>query len=160
MDFVLVAVASILIILGILGCILPVIPGPPLSFFGILILHYTRWGNVEGNLLLWLGIAAAIATILDYILPVWATKKFGGTKRGVWGATIGLVIGLFLFPPIGIIIGPFLGAFLGEISSKQKQDKALRSALGSFIGFLLGTGLKFAVSGVTTYYFIMELAVR
>jgi uncharacterized protein YqgC (DUF456 family) len=160
MDYVLIAIASILIILGILGCILPVIPGPPLSFGGILILHYTRWGDIEENLLIWLALAAGVATILDYILPVWATKKFGGTKRGVWGATIGLIAGLFFFPPIGIIIGPFLGAFLGEMSSKRKHDKALRSALGSFIGFLLGAGLKFAVSGVITYYYIMELAVR
>ncbi|HCY00501.1 MAG TPA: DUF456 domain-containing protein [Bacteroidales bacterium] len=160
MDYALLAIASILIIFGILGCILPVIPGPPLSFGGILILHYTRWGDIEGNLLIWLALAAGVATVLDYILPVWATKKFGGTKRGVWGATIGLIAGLFFFPPIGIIIGPFLGAFLGEMSSKQKHNKALRSALGSFIGFLLGTGLKFAVSGVITYYFIMELAVK
>lgn len=160
MDYALIVIASILIILGIVGCILPVLPGPPLSFGGLLILHYTRWGAISGELLLWLAIAAALATILDYVLPVWATKKFGGTKRGVWGATIGLIVGMFFFPPIGIIIGPFIGAFLGEISSNQKHDKALRSALGSFIGFLLGTGLKFAVSGVITYYYVMELVVR
>jgi len=96
----------------------------------------------------------------DYILPVWATKKFGGSKRGVWGATIGLIIGIFFFPPIGLIVGPFVGAFIGEISSNQNQSKALNSAIGSFIGFLMGTGLKFAVSGVITYYFVLELFIR
>jgi uncharacterized protein YqgC (DUF456 family) len=104
-----------------------------------------------------LGIAAAVATVLDYIFPVWTTKRFGGSKRGVWGSTIGLVVGLFFFPPFGIIIGPFVGAFVGEVTANQNQRSALRSAFGSFVGFLLGTGLKFAVSGVTTYYFIKEL---
>ncbi|PKP39171.1 MAG: DUF456 domain-containing protein, partial [Bacteroidetes bacterium HGW-Bacteroidetes-15] len=137
-----------------------VIPGPPLSFGGLLIIHYTQWGSIDGNLLLWLGVAAAVATILDYILPIWATKKFGGSKRGVWGATIGLVIGIFFFPPIGIIVGPFLGAFIGEYTSPLNKNNALKSAIGSFIGFLLGTGLKFAVSGLITYYFVLELFIR
>jgi uncharacterized protein len=160
MDYLLIIVAGLLIVLGLLGCILPVIPGPPLSFGGLLILHFTRWGFIESNILLWLGIAAAVATVLDYILPIWATKKFGGSKRGVWGSTIGLIVGLFFFPPFGIIAGPFIGAFIGEVTARQNQSSALRSALGSFIGFLLGTGLKFAVSGLTTYYFINELFIR
>jgi hypothetical protein len=162
MDYILVAVAVILLIIGILGCILPVIPGPPLSFAGLLLSHFTRWGQIELNLLLWLAFAAAAATVLDYVLPVWATKKFGGSKRGVWGAAIGLVIGIFFFPPIGIIVGPFLGALLGELSSKDSENKkkAYKSAFGSFIGFLLGTGLKFAVSGIITYYFVVETFIR
>jgi len=160
MDHILIVIAAILIVLGLLGCFLPVIPGPPLSFGGLLILHFTRWGDINTDLLLWLGIAAAIATALDYVFPVWATKRFGGSKRGVWGSTIGLVVGLFFFPPLGIIIGPFVGAFIGEMTANQNQRSALKSALGSFVGFLLGTGLKFAVSGVTSYYFIMELFLR
>ncbi len=159
MDYLLIGLAFPLIILGILGCILPVIPGPPLSFVGILLLHFTRWGNINSELLVWLGIAAAVATVLDYVFPIWATKKLGGSKRGVWGSTIGLIIGLFFFPPLGIIIGPFVGAFIGEVTSNQDQRTALKSAFGSFVGFLLGTGLKFAVSGVTTYYFFKELFV-
>ncbi|MDX9771772.1 MAG: DUF456 domain-containing protein [Tenuifilaceae bacterium] len=160
MDYILIIVAAILIVLGLLGCILPVIPGPPLSFGGLLILHFTRWGAINSDLLLWLGIAAAVATALDYVFPIWATKRFGGSKRGVWGSTIGLVVGLFLFPPFGIIIGPFVGAFIGEVTANQNQRSALKSAFGSFVGFLLGTGLKFAVSGVTTYYFVKELFLR
>lgn len=159
MDYLLIGLALPFIVLGLLGCILPVLPGPPLSFVGILLLHFTRWGNINSELLVWLGIAAAVATILDYVFPIWATKKFGGSKRGVWGSTLGLIIGLFFFPPLGIIIGPFVGAFVGEITSNQDQRTALKSAFGSFVGFLLGTGLKFAVSGVTTYYFFKELFV-
>lgn len=157
MDYVLLFAAIILIVLGLLGCILPVIPGPPLSFGGLLVLHFTKWGPVNPDLLLWLGIAAVIATALDYVFPIWATKKFGGSKRGVWGSTIGLVVGLFFFPPLGIIVGPFVGAFIGEVTAHQNQRSALKSAFGSFFGFLLGTGLKFAVSGVTTYYFVKDI---
>lgn len=157
MDYILIIVASLLIIMGLLGCILPIIPGPPLSFGGILILHFTQWGPINSGLLLWLGIAAALVTVLDYVFPIWATKRFGGSKRGVWGSTIGLIIGLLLFPPVGIIVGPFLGAFIGEITANQSQRNAIKSAFGSFVGFLLGTGLKFAVSGVITYYFIKDL---
>lgn len=157
MDYILLVVAALLIVLGLLGCILPVIPGPPLSFGGLLILHFTQWGPIDSNLLLWLGIAATLVTVLDFVFPVWATKRFGGSKRGVWGSTIGLVIGLLFFPPIGIIIGPFLGAFIGEITANQSQRNAIKSAIGSFVGFLLGTGLKFTVSGVITYYFVKDL---
>ena len=160
MDYILLSVGIVLIVLGLLGCILPVIPGPPLSFLALLTLHFTEFGNIGSNLLIATGVAAAIVTVLDYIFPVWTTKKFGGSKRGVWGATIGLVVGLFLFPPFGLVIGPFVGALLGELTAGQTQNQAMRSAIGSFIGFLLGTGLKFAVSGVITYYFVMEAFIR
>ena len=157
MDYLLVVFGGLLVIVGIIGCIVPALPGPPLSFVGILLFHFTRWGDLSGKLLIWLAIFTVAVTVMDYILPIWATKKLGGTKRGVWGSTIGLFLGLFIFPPWGIIIGPFLGAFIGEMTLKNDSDKALRSAIGSFIGFLLGTGAKFAVSGVILYYFVSGL---
>jgi len=159
MDYLLIVIAAILIILGLLGCILPILPGPPLSFAAILLGHFTRWGHLETNLLLWLGLAAAAVTVVDYILPIWAMKKFGGSKRGVRGATIGLIVGIFFFPPLGIILGPFIGTLIGELTSRNTmhQSNAFKSAFGSFFGFLLGTGLKFAVSGVITYYFITQV---
>lgn len=160
MDYVLLSLGIVLVILGLLGCVLPVIPGPPLSFAALLLVHFTSFGNISTNVLIVTGIAAVVVTILDYVFPVWATKKFGGSKRGVWGATIGLVVGLFLFPPFGIIVGPLIGALLGELTAGQTHNQAIKSALGSFIGFLLGTGLKFAVSGIITYYFVMEAFVR
>jgi len=157
MDYLLVVFGGLLVIVGIIGCIVPALPGPPLSYVGILLFHFTRWGDLSGKLLIWLAIFTVAVTVMDYILPIWATKKLGGTKRGVWGSTIGLFLGLFIFPPWGIIIGPFLGAFIGEMTLKNDSDKALRSAIGSFIGFLLGTGAKFAVSGVILYYFVSGL---
>ncbi len=160
MDYFLTALGIVLLILGFIGCILPVIPGPPLSFGGLLLGYFTRWGGFDTDLLLWLGAAAVVTTILDYILPIWATKKFGGSKRGVWGATIGLLLGIVFFPPFGIIIGPFIGAFVGEYTSAANKHNALPSAIGSLIGFLLGTGMKFAVAGVVSYYFVVEVFVR
>jgi len=152
MDIFLIILAVILFILGIIGCIVPALPGPPLSFVGLLLFHFTRWGGLSINLLIWLGIATVIVTVLDYFFPIWTTKKFGGTKRGVWGATIGLLLGLF-WAPIGIIMGTFLGAFIGEMTGNNNSDKALRSAIGAFLGIIFGTVAKLAVSGVIIFYF-------
>ena len=154
MDFLLISIAVMLLVLGLLGCFLPILPGPPLSFAGLLLASFTRWASIGWELLLVLGAVTILVTVIDYILPIWTTKKYGGSKRGVWGATIGVVAGMFLFPPIGIIIGPLVGAYLGELTSSEHRDKALRSAMGSFIGFILGVGLKLANVGVITYYFI------
>lgn len=98
-----------------------------------------------------------VITALDYFIPMWGTKRFGGTKAGVTGSTIGLIVGLFL-GPIGIVVGPFLGALAGElITAPDEFKRALRSATGSFVGFLLGTGLKLIYGGLAAFYFFREL---
>ncbi len=157
MDVLLLIPGFILILIGLIGCIIPIIPGPPISYAGLLMMHLTKAVHYEQKfLLLWAGLVIGV-TILDYFTPIWGTKKFGGTKRGTWGATLGLLIGLVFFPPIGIIIGPFAGAVIGELTHSEDMKKALRSGMGSLLGFLLGTGLKFAVSGFITYYFFRDL---
>ena len=156
-DWLLIAFAIILLLLGFLGCILPILPGPPLSFGGLLILHFTDFGEFSFEFLLFMGFLAIGVTVLDYIVPIWGTKKLGGSKYGIWGATIGLVVGLFFFPPIGIIIGPFFGALFGELLRDNNLNKAFIAALGSLVGFLLGIGMKLFVSGVITYHFIKEI---
>ena len=159
MDIVLIALGVVFIISGILGCVLPVIPGPPLSYIGLLLLHFTKGFQFsERFLILWAIITAAVYA-LDYIIPAWGTKKFGGSKRGVWGSIIGLVLGLFFFPPFGIIIGPFLGAVVGELTAGKDSAAALKSGFGSFLGFLAGTLLKLITSGMMTWYFFKELFV-
>ena len=132
---------------------IPVIPGPPLSYAGILVLHITPFAEFSKNLLIILAIVAGIVTVLDYFVPIWGTKKFGGSKYGVRGATIGLIIGLF-FGPLGIILGPFLGAFIGEMIKKDDYKYAIKAGFGSLLGFITGVGLKLAASFTITFYFI------
>ncbi len=157
MDFVLIGIGIILTIVGIPGCVLPVLPGPPLNYLGLLLLHFTGRYHFETNfLILWAVITVAVY-ILDLVIPVWGTKKFGGSRQGVWGSVIGLVAGLFLFPPFGIIIGPFVGAVIGEMTAGKDSGAALKSGLGSFIGFITGTVLKLIASGMMTWYFAKEL---
>lgn len=155
-DYILVISGVVLIIAGMAGCFLPVLPGPPLSFIAIVLLHLSKFGQFGDMTLILLGSLAVITTIIDFAIPAWGTKKFGGSQYGVRGTAIGIIAGLFL-PPIGIIIGPLLGAFIGEMIFKNDVHYALRAAVGSFIGFLTGVGLKFAVSAIITFMFFREL---
>ncbi|NOY96819.1 MAG: DUF456 domain-containing protein [Chlorobi bacterium] len=157
MDIILIIFGILFIVLGILGGILPVLPGPPLSYIGLLLLHFTKRYSFSTNfIILWLAITV-IVYLLDYIIPAWGTKKFGGSKRGVWGSIAGLILGLLFFPPFGIIIGPFAGAVIGELSSGKTYNVALRSGLGSFLGLLTGTLLKLIASGMMAWYFFEKL---
>lgn len=155
-DYILLILGIIFMIIGIIGCLVPVLPGPPLSFLGLILLHLSRFGQFSGSALIILGILAAVVTVLDYIVPVWGTKKFGGSKYGTKGATVGLIIGLFL-GPLGIILGPFIGAFVGEMIFKDDMNYALKAGFGSLLGFLTGIGLKLAASFIMTFYFVKEL---
>ncbi|SHI54792.1 hypothetical protein SAMN05444280_103103 [Tangfeifania diversioriginum] len=157
MDYLLIVLGALFIIAGILGGILPVLPGPPLSYVGLLLLHFTEKYQFETRfLIIWL-IVAAVVTVADYFIPVWGTKRYGGSKQGIWGSIIGLVIGLFFFPPFGIIIGPFLGAVAGELVAGKDSGSALKSGFGSFMGFLLGTLIKLIASGLMAWHFGKEL---
>jgi uncharacterized protein YqgC (DUF456 family) len=154
-DYILIISGVLLMILGIIGCLVPVLPGPPFSFIGLLLLHFSRFGDFPASTLIVLGAITVAVTILDYIVPLWGTKKFGGSKYGIRGATVGLVIGIF-FGPLGIILGPFLGAFVGEMIFRDDMNYAFKAGFGSLLGFLTGIGLKLAASLVMTFYFIKE----
>lgn len=158
MDYILLALAIILMITGIAGCLLPVLPGPPLSYLGLVLLHLTRFADISRNLFIILGAVAVIVTIIDYIVPIWGTRQFGGSKYGMRGATVGLIIGLFLGPP-GIIAGPFIGAVVGELIFKDDFKYAIKAGFGSLLGFLTGVGLKLAASLMITFYFVKALIV-
>ncbi|WP_159517347.1 DUF456 domain-containing protein [Sunxiuqinia indica] len=157
MDYILIFLGIVMMVSGLLGCILPVLPGPPLSYIGILLLHFTEKHQFSSNFLIGWAAITIIVYLLDYLIPIWGTKRFGGSKRGIWGSIIGLMIGMFVFPPIGIIVGPFAGAVIGELSEGKQSKEAFRSGLGSFIGFLVGTLLKLVASGMMTWYFIAEM---
>jgi len=154
MDYFLLTIAILLIIVGLLGCILPIIPGPPLSFLGILILHFTDFAEYSTNFLLLLAFIAILVTVLDYLVPIWGTKRYGGTKAGMWGATIGMIIGMIFLGPLGLIFGPLVGAIAGESLKGAQNRDAFRSGLGAFVGFLTGVGLKLAASIYITWHFV------
>jgi len=155
-DYILVVVGVIIMILGIIGCLVPVLPGPPLNFLGLLLLHFTKFGHFTTLTLIIFGGIAVIVTVLDYLVPMWGTRKFGGSKYGTRGAAIGLIIGFFL-GPLGIIIGPLLGAFTGEMIFKDDFKYAVKAGFGSLVGFLTGVGLKLAASFIMTFYFVKAL---
>lgn len=162
-DTLLLITGILFIIIGLGGCILPVIPGPPISFIALLLLRFTDFVEPyradQFDRILWImAISAIVVTILDFVVPIWGTKKYGGSRSGTLGATVGLVIGLF-FGPLGIITGPFIGAVLGEMITGKDQRSSLRSGFGSFMGFLTGIILKLIVSGIITWYFFKEVFV-
>ena len=153
--------AIVLGVVGIVGSIVPALPGPPISWLGLLVLYI--WGggaNAAGEplsttlLLVWLGVVVVVS-VLDYIVPAYFTQLTGGSKYGSWGAVAGLFIGL-IYPPVGMILGSLLGAFGAELlfAGKDAAD-SLKSAFGAFLGFLFGTGLKLITSAVMLFYIIV-----
>ncbi|MDD2381511.1 MAG: DUF456 domain-containing protein [Mariniphaga sp.] len=157
MDILLIIAGVLLMVGGILGGVLPVLPGPPLSYAGLICLHLTGRYQFSSRFLIIWAVVTAVVYLLDYLIPVWGTKRFGGSKRGVWGSVIGLVIGLFFFPPFGIIAGPFLGAVAGELSAGKDSVAAMKSGFGSFVGFLAGTLIKLVASGLMAWHFARVL---
>lgn len=147
MDIFLSAAAFLLAILGIVGSVVPALPGVVLSYAGLLCAYFTSYSSMgAGSLWLWLGIVVAVSAA-DYFLPAWMTRRFGGSRSGAIGATIGVFAGFFLFPPLGIILGPFAGAVLGElVHDRQNIDRALKVGFGSFMAFIVGTGIKIVAS--------------
>ena len=153
MDVLWLVLGVILMLVGLAGCILPFLPGPPLCYLALLIQQLQSSPPYSSDFLwTWAGITVAV-TALDYVIPLFGTRRFGGTKYGMWGCVIGLIAGLWL-GPFGLIIGPFVGAFVGEIIGNAGSSNALRAAFGSFIGFLLGTLLKLIACFVMGWYFI------
>jgi uncharacterized protein len=156
MDVLWLIIAGLLMLAGIAGCLLPFLPGPPLSFLALLVMQLREDPPFTAKFLwLWAAIALVV-TLLDYVIPIYGTRKFGGTKYGMWGCTIGLIVGIFV-PPWGLIAGPFAGAFIGEVIGNSNTENALKAAIGSFLGFLFGTLLKLVACLVMLYYFVMAV---
>ncbi len=156
MDLALIILGFVCIVIGIIGSVLPVLPGIPVSYIGIILLHITDKYEFTTPFLIFWGLVVVVVQILDFYIPIWGTKKFGGSKRGVWGCTIGMVVGMFA-GPWGIILGPFLGAIVGELTGGKETMASIRAGLGSFIGFLTGIVSKLIVGGFFLFYAIKEL---
>lgn len=149
--------ALVAAVIGIVGSIVPGLPGPPVSWVGILLLFINSRGGEEpmtlACLLVWLGITI-IVSILDYVVPAWTTRAAGGHKAASTGALIGMLAGIFL-TPVGMILGALLGAFIGELMVTDKGVfSAFKAGLGAFLGFIFGTGLKLITSGIMCYIIV------
>jgi len=156
MEWIWIVLGIMLVLAGIAGSILPLIPGTPLAYVGLLIQQLREPDPFTSRFLwIWAGLTL-LSLILDYLIPIWGTKTFGGTKYGVWGTTIGFLLA-FWMGPIGIIAGPFIGAFVGEMIGGQNSKRSLRAAWGSFFGFLLGSLFKIVLCVLMMYYVIKSI---
>jgi uncharacterized protein len=153
MDYVWIVSGGLLLVVGLVGCFVPVLPGPPLAFFGLLIQQLKTSAPFTARFLIIFLVITIFITILDYVIPVYGTKRWGGSKYGVWGSGIGLLVGLW-FGPLGMIAGPFVGAWIGELFASADAAQAMKAAIGSFIGFLAGTFLKLMVCFIMVWYWV------
>tara|TARA_B100001939_G_scaffold232070_1_gene199901 strand:+ start:487 stop:972 length:486 start_codon:yes stop_codon:yes gene_type:complete len=157
MDVFLVLIALFFCFFGLIGSFVPIIPGPITSWLGILILDLTSFVNIRSDFLVITFAIAMFITILDFTIPLFGIKKLGGSKGGLVGGSIGLIIGIFLIGPFGILIGPFIGALAGELLNNKNIRDSLYPALGSLIGVLAGLIIKFFFSMIILVYFLYEL---
>lgn len=156
MDILLLTLSAICLIVGLLGCVLPILPGLPISYIGLLCLHFSDAAEFSTTfLIVWL-VVVIVLQVLDNLLPSWGAKRFGGSKWGIWGSIAGLIVGMTM-GPVGIFIGPFVGAIAGELIAGKETIEALKAGAGTFAGLLVGTIAKLIVSGMFIYYFIIEM---
>ena len=167
MEYLIFLLSVICVIVGIVGDVVPGLPGVPISYAAMLLLHFFTGITYSNETLIIYGVLCAVITIVDYFVPIWGTKKFGGTKAGVRGSTIGLIVGVVVLPVLGIVIGPFgligilagpfVGAYIGEKMSGVDDKLAWRSAIGSFVGFVAGTLLKVVYSIVVAVVVLKDI---
>ena len=160
MSIVWIVLAFVCLLAGIAGCIVPVLPGPPLSYAALWLMKWSGTADFDGRFLLLWGIVTAAVTAADYLLPAWLSKRFGGSKYAATGSLVGLLAGMFFFPPLGPVAGAFLGALAGELLyDSSDTGKAFKAACGAFVAFLLGTGLKLGASLAMGFYVVRALFV-
>lgn len=156
MEWLWIILGILLILTGIAGSLLPLLPGPPIAFAGLLVQQFRDPAPFSTRFLVIWAVVVVVTLVLDYLIPIWGTKKFGGSSYGVWGCTLGF-LAAFWIGPWGVIIGPFAGAFIGEMIAKNDSKHALRAAWGSFVGFLFGSLLKLVACFVMLYYLVVSL---
>jgi uncharacterized protein YqgC (DUF456 family) len=156
MDILLFVAGIACLLTGLAGAILP-LPGPPLSFAGLILLHISKFAEFSNTVLYSLGFVTVVIAVLDYYIPIWGTKKFGGTRYGAIGATLGLLVGFFFIPAVGMFVGTFLGALIGELIGGSQIKSALKSAVGSFVGFLTGIVMKVILCLIMIGYAVVEV---
>jgi uncharacterized protein YqgC (DUF456 family) len=157
MDTFLIVLAGVFLFIGLIGCTVSKLPGTILCYLGIIILHYSSIAEFSVHFFIKWGVAVIVVQGLDYLIPDWGTRKFGGSKKGVWGSILGILAGMY-FGPVGIIVGAVAGAFLGELFAGKQSNKAIFKAVSSFASFILGTISQLIVAGILIYYYIDDLS--
>jgi uncharacterized protein len=154
----LIIIGVILNIIGIIGVILPALPGIVLNYIALILLYIAK-GEAEFSLriLIVFGIITLLVTLLDYILPLLGARKYGASRIGILGAVIGMLVGIIFFPPFGIIFGLLIGAFLGELIAGKEQSQALRAGFATFLGSLTSMVVQLLLAIVMTFYFLIHL---
>lgn len=148
----------ILALLGVIGSLVPALPGPTLSFISLLILYFVKGSEVfPTSLLIIFGMTMFILVLLDYLAPIFGAKMFGATRKGVVGACIGGLLGIFLFPPFGVFVGSFLGAVMAELLGGKQIEKALRAGVGTFLGSIFVLISQTIFSIVVVIYFLLKV---
>ena len=158
MEYVLIIVGVICTVVGIIGCIFPAIPGPPVSYAALILLQFAKEEPVfSKSFLVKFAILTIVVSLGDYFLPLLGAKKYGTTKYGIWGAIIGMIAGIIFFPPFGIILGLFIGAIIGELIAGKENSMALKAGLVTFIGSITAVFIKLSLSLVIAFYFFIYL---
>lgn len=156
MDNFLIILSGFLIISGLIGCLIGKSPGAPISYVGLVVLHYTSIAEFSVHFFIRYGLLVIAVQGLDYLIPNWGDRRFGGSKRGVWGSIAGMLALMFL-GPAGIMLGAISGAFVGELLAGRESYEAINHAVNSFIYFILGTILQVIVCGIFLWYYIDNL---
>jgi uncharacterized protein len=157
MDTFLIVLAGIFLLIGLIGCVKSKIPGILLCYLGIVIRQYTTIASFSVHFFIKWGVLVIAVQGLDYLIPDWGNRKFGGSKKGVWGSLLGMFAGM-CFGPLGIIAGAIAGAFIGELLAGKESNKAIQHAIGSFAFFILGTVSQFIVAGILIYHYVKDLS--
>lgn len=153
MDIVLLILSAFLLLIGFVGCILPILPSVTISLAGLIVLHLTSAVDFSSNEFITFVVMVGIAILSGYVFPILFAKKLGGTKWGSRGSTIGMVVGLF-FGPWGMVLGPIVGAFAGELLFNHDFSVALKAGFGSAVGFIFTTGISLAVASYFIYVYV------
>lgn len=156
MDQTWIIIGIVLMLVGIAGNILPMLPGTPLCYLALLLQQFREPRPFTTTFLLVWGVVVVVVMLLDYFIPVYGTKKWGGSRYGIWGCTLGLLVGFFA-GPMGVILGPLIGAFIGEMIASKDSAVAMRAAMGAFIGFLFSTLIKLVASGLMAWYLFTSI---
>jgi uncharacterized protein YqgC (DUF456 family) len=158
MTIALIILGLIIALIGFVGCILPVIPGPPLSYAALIILSLAKqWEPFSITFLIIMGALMIAVSLVDYVFPAIGAKRYGASKAGVWFSIIGMLVGIFFIPPWGMFIGAFAGALIGELLVGKGGKKALQAGWGVFVGNMVSIGFKLAFSGVVIFFYVKEM---